>query len=424
MMFSIPAWCWLGGILTLSGLLPISQRVPAQPRSDTLALTGGRVIPTPDATASDNTTVIVENGHIVTVGPRGQVTIPANARTIDCTGLIIVPGFQNSHVHFTDDKWSDAAGQAASKLTTQLQAMLTRYGFTTVVDTASLLSNTVAIRQRIESGEVDGPRILTAGLALYPPNGVPYYVKDVVSPELMMMLRQPSTPLEARRMVRTNVDGGADVIKLFTGSNVTHTRVLPMPRDVAAAAVGEAHRLRKLVFAHPGNVSGLDVALDAHVDVLAHVVEATSGLTPAHLQRMKRQNIALVPTLKLLGDGDDRQTIRNEVRDYVRLRGQILFGTDVGYLPDYDPLREYQLMEAAGMTWRQILASLTTNPASRFDESSRRGRLSPGMDGDLVLLGADPSLNVGAFTDVRYTIKAGRVVYQSGERHAGADLGS
>ena len=81
-------------------------------------------------------------------------------------------GFQNSHVHFTDDQWS-AAEQPASKLTTQLQAMLTRYGFTTVVDAASLLSNTVTLRQRIDRGEVSGPRIMTAGLALYPPNAVP-----------------------------------------------------------------------------------------------------------------------------------------------------------------------------------------------------------------------------------------------------------
>ena len=69
-------------------------------------------------------------------------------------------------------------------------------------------------------------------------------------------------------------------------------------------------------------------------------------------------------------------------------------------------------MEAAGLTWRDILASLTTNPASRFGESSRRGRLSPGMDADLVVRGADPSLSVSRFADVRYTIRRGRVIYQ------------
>ena len=127
---------------------------------------------------------------------------------------------------------------------------------------------------------------------------------------------------------------------------------------------------------------------------------------------MKRQNMALVPTLKLLGEGDDRQAIRNEVRDYARLGGEILFGTDVGYLSDDDPLREYQLMEAAGLTWRQILASLTTNPAGRFDGSRRRGRVERGMDGDLVVLAGDPSLSVRAFANVHYTIRAGRIVYE------------
>ena len=55
------------------------------------------------------------------------------------------------------------------------------------------------------------------------------------------MLLQPSTARDAESMVRNNVAGGADVIKLFTGSNVTRERVLPMPRDVAAAAVAETH---------------------------------------------------------------------------------------------------------------------------------------------------------------------------------------
>lgn len=75
------------------------------------------------------------------------------------------------------------------------------------------------------------------------------------------MLLQPSTPREASHGPGQRRPG-ADVIKLFTGSNVTRTRVLPM-RDVAAAAVAEAHARGKLVFAHPANASGLDVALEA-----------------------------------------------------------------------------------------------------------------------------------------------------------------
>jgi imidazolonepropionase-like amidohydrolase len=390
--------------------LAVQASAPAEP---TLALVGGRIYPSPDAAAIDDGVVIVAGATIAAVGRRRSVKIPAGATTIDCSGAVVTAGFQNSHVHFTEPKWNDADKQPASTLTAQLQAMLTRYGFTAVVDTASLLPNTIALRRRIESHEVAGPRILTAGLALYPPDGIPYYLKEAIPADLLKLLLQPSTPREAADIVRRSIDGGADIIKLFTGSNVSPARVLPMPDDVAVAAVAAAHRRGKLVFAHPSNVAGLEVALRAHIDVLAHAIEDTRGLTSEHLRRMKQQNMALVPTLKLLGDGDDRQQIRDEVQRYANIGGQVLFGTDVGYLTDSDPSREYELMGGAGLTWREILASLTTNPAARFREAARRGRVAKGMAADLVVLRRDPAHDVRAFADVRSTIRAGRVCYES-----------
>ena len=184
-----------------------------------------------------------------------------------------------------------------------------------------------------------------------------------------------------------------------------------MPVTVASAAVTEAHRRGRLVFTHPSNVAGLEVALDARVDVLAHAIDDTRGLAPAHLTRMKRQDVALVPTLQLLA-ADGRREVLDQVRDYARAGGQILFGTDVGYLSDYRPDREYELMAAAGLTWRQILAALTTGPASRFAESGRRGHLAPGLAADIVVLGTDPALGPRAFSDVRYTIREGRIIYR------------
>jgi imidazolonepropionase-like amidohydrolase len=151
------------------------------------------------------------------------------------------------------------------------------------------------------------------------------------------------------------------------------------------------------------------------VDVLAHAIEDTRGLTVDHLRRMKAQNMALVPTLTLFIGSDDRNNpgVVTEVGDYARLGGQILFGTDVGYLPDYGTSREYELMARAGLAWREILAALTTNPAERFGAAARRGRLRKGMDGDLVVLGADPARDVRAFADVRHTIRGGQVVFTS-----------
>ena len=118
--------------------------------------------------------------------------------------------------------------------------------------------------------------------------------------------------------------------------------------------------------------------------------------------------MALIPTLTLFGNDTNAAEIFAEVRDYRQLGGQILFGTDVGYHQKYDPTREYELMARAGLTWRDILASLTTNPAARFGESSRRGRVEVGMNADLVVLARDPAVDVRALGDVRLTFRSGR----------------
>ena len=404
--YTIRIMMWLASLLPLLlAFAPAPQRT-----TGSIVLTGGRVISSPDAAPLDDAIVVIVDGRIRALGRRDQVSVPSGSSVIDCRGLFVVAGFQNSHVHFTEEKWADAATQPASKLTAQLRQMLTGYGFTTVVDTGSLLANTATLRSRIEAGEVEGPRILTAGLPLYPPAGIPFYVKEAVPAELIRMLPQPETTDAAVSAVRADVEGGANIIKLFTGSWTAPGEVLPMPTSLATAAVSEAHRSGRLVFSHPSNVAGLEVALDARVDVLAHAIDDVRGLKPGHLRRMKEQNVDLVPTLTLLA-GNGRSEVLNQVRDYARLGGRILFGTDVGYLPDYDPTREYQLLEKAGLTWRQILASLTTSPVTTFGERTR-GQLRVGMEGDVVVLGSDLASSVSAFSDVRYTIRAGRIIYK------------
>jgi imidazolonepropionase-like amidohydrolase len=408
------------GLTLLVALLAVVPAAPAfaQDPDVPIALVGARIYQAPEGLPIFEGIIVAAGGKVVAVGPRDKVEIPAGARTVDCSGLVITAGFQNSHVHFTEEKWLGAAQQPASRLTSQLEAMLTRYGFTTVVDTASLLANTLALRRRIESGEVAGPRILTAGEALYPPDGVPFYIKENVPQEILELLPQPGTAEQATAIVAQHVRDGADLTKLFTGSWVARGKVLPMPEAIAAAAVAETHRHGKLVFSHASNIAGLEVALEAGVDVLAHALDDTRGLTPEHLRRMKERDMALVPTLKLFGGDRWLFEIQDQVRDYARLGGTILFGTDVGYLTDYDPTTEYVLMASGGLSWREILASLTTSPAARLGEDSRRGRIAPGMDADFVVLANDPVRDVRAFADVRYTVRGGKVIYSAPPRES------
>ena len=388
-------------------------RAPADVRApETLAVVGATIYPSPSDPPIADGTVLIRGSKIVAVDRRAAVTVPAHARVLRANGLFVVAGFQNSHVHFTEMKWNGAADQPAARLATALQAMLLRYGFTTVVDTGSHLQNTMALRTRIQSGEIAGPRILTTGTGLYPENGIPYYLHESLPAEVVAMLPTPPGPAQAAAIVDRQLAAGADAVKLFTGSWVARGRVLPMPRAIARAAVDRAHHQGKLVFSHASNVSGLEVALDAGVDVLAHALDDDRGFDASHIARMKAGRVTLIPTLKLFGGKPYTRFIQQLVGRYAAAGGDIMFGTDVGFLTDYDPTDEYVLMHGAGLDWRRILASLTVVPARRFGEATRRGRVAPGMDAELVVLKSDPSTNVKAFAQVRYTVRGGRLVYR------------
>jgi len=84
---------------------------------------------------------------------------------------------------------------------------------------------------------------------------------------------------------------------------------------------------------------------------------------------------------------------------------------DVGYIEKFDTAEEFTWMSRAGMTFQKVLSSLTTNPAQRFGCSNRSGRIAKGMDADLVVLSADPAQSTVAFSQVRYTIRGGKIIY-------------
>lgn len=157
-----------------------------------------------------------------------------------------------------------------------------------------------------------------------------------------------------------------------------------MPLAVVRAATMEAHRHGRLVLAHPTNNDGLEAALEGGVDILAHTTPDGGPWVPRLPERMKRARLALIPTLKLwtfelVRKGADRATIQRflsvaigQLRGYAERGGEILFGTDVGYMTEYDPTDEYLYMQRAGMSFRQILAALTTAPAKRFGSRGAR----------------------------------------------------
>lgn len=406
----------VAGGLYMLGFFPLRNAHPAlQLPHSTLAIQHAKIYVSPDAPPIEDGTIVIREGRIAAVG--AEVTAPSEAQVIPCDRCTVTSGFWNTHVHFTQRKWANAEWASREHLNAALADMLTSRGFTTVVDTGSNLRDTVPIRRRIETGGLLGPAIYTAGSAQYPPNGIPFYLRDTLPKWMQSFMPQPKSPAEAAKVEERNIHDGADLLKLFTGSYVEHDRVLPMPEANAEAAVKVAHAHGQLAFSHPSDLAGVQIAIQSGVDVLAHAASEPEGIDTALLQSMVSRHMAMIPTLKMFGTTVTKRRsfldpIYAEVREFHALGGQLMFGTDVGYMTDYTTEDEFAALAESGLDYKEMLRMLTTAPAERFGVTADKGTVERGKLADLVVLDGDPAINIAAFSRVGATVRSGRIIYQ------------
>jgi imidazolonepropionase-like amidohydrolase len=164
------------------------------------------------------------------------------------------------------------------------------------------------------------------------------------------------------------------------------------------------------------------LAVQSGVDILAHTSANGGPWPPSLVQRLTSAHMALIPTLTLWHveirnippeefEKGMNTVVLPQLRAFSQAGGQILFGTDVGYIQQFNTSEEFVWMSRAGMNFQQILASLTTNPAQRFGYATHSGIIAKGMDGDLVVLRGDPAEDLTSFSKVLYTIRRGKVIY-------------
>jgi imidazolonepropionase-like amidohydrolase len=411
------------GIVHCISIPPATGQSFTGDKNNNLALVGAKIYPSPTDKPINKGTVLIRDGKIVALGETAKIKVPDNMVSIDCTGLTLVAGFWNCHVHFIEKKWENAASLAPSQLNQQLQNMLTKFGFTTVFDTGSSWDITKTIRDRIESGVVNGPMIFSTGAILFPKGGLPPANLLEAYGSMARNMPEVENAQQAISIVRQELKSGVDGIKIY--AQTWWDPNLKMSTDIVKAITSEAHRQGKLVFVHPSGSYGLETAIESGADVLTHTTPSTGPWSKTLITRMKQDHLSLIPTLKLwrvelekAGTPPDivqrfRDTAVSQLQTYFEAGGQILFGTDLGYVTDYDPTEEYQQMERANMRFPDILASLTTAPAKRFDKAATIGRIAPGMNADIVLLAGDPTANIEALSNIKYTLRNGKIIYES-----------
>lgn len=178
-------------------------------------------------------------------------------------GLLGARRVLECHVHFTEPVWQGAAIAPAPRLTEAMRSMLLWYGFVHVLDTGSDLDNTVALRRRIDVGEIAGPEILTAGPPFGRPEGTPFYLKSA------MTLPELRTGLAASDSVASRFRRGADFVKVFAGSPVELTKVVVMPEPILGAAAQAAHREGRFTAAHPTNNAGVGAGVASCLELMS-----------------------------------------------------------------------------------------------------------------------------------------------------------
>src|ERR1700730_4268585 len=116
--------------LALPLFVVLASFATLQTHASDLALVGAKIYLSPSEPPINSGTILVHSGHILSVGPIAEIKVPRGTTVIDCKGLVVTAGFWNSHVHFLLPGLLHGEKLSSQELTSQLEEMLTRWGFT------------------------------------------------------------------------------------------------------------------------------------------------------------------------------------------------------------------------------------------------------------------------------------------------------
>jgi imidazolonepropionase-like amidohydrolase len=400
-------------------------------------LRGATLIDGTGAPALREATVVVHEGRIESVGSGAGGPASAGHEVIDATGLTVLPGLIDCHDHLAfhgyelASRWglSEPASTRSVRTSRVIEQTLAA-GYTTVRDAGGL---DAGFRTAVAEGLIQGPRLLTAIAIISPIGGI----GDRVSPSghECLVPDDPALPAgvangveEVRRVVRTMIRAGADVIKCATTGGAS-SRAGHGPSDPAfnldemRALVDEAHAQGRKVMCHALGGSGLRLALEAGVDSIEHGCYLDED--PELIPMMGEKGIVLTPTLLVYEYHREskaphvreraralQEHHRESVRRALAAGVRVVAGTDAGGHGHPPNARELPLLVAAGLTPMQAIQAATGWAAECVGLEREIGTVEKGKRADLVAVAGDPLADVGVLADpqrIRLVLKDGVV---------------
>jgi imidazolonepropionase-like amidohydrolase len=402
-----------------------------------LALVGATVIDGLGGPARQGEAVLIQQGRISDVLPQAQIA--ADYPRLDLSGMTLLPGLIDAHVHLLGQRSMDnremtfvGEGLRAARATADLRHLL-EAGITTVRDCGSYTA--LALKTAVAEGSILGPRILACGRFIERTGGAddaPYMPVAWAQQGGPWSPRLADGVVEVRKAVREQLRDGADWIKTCTTGAIT-TQVLSRPdllewsNEEIGAIVDEAHRLGARVAVHAHALAGIWHALDADADTIEH----GTYLDDETARRMADRGAYLVPTLftlhQLIDHGAEFGTpewVLAKAREVMPARQTsleaamrwgvpIAMGTDCGgqdLLPHGQNARELALLVSAGMTTSDAVVAGTLGAARCIGLEQEVGSIERGKQADLIAVSGDPLRDITVLERVELVMRGGQVV--------------
>lgn len=413
----------------------MTNAAPFRDASGRLAVRAGHLFDVDTGTTLRDRTLLVSDGRIeVVLAPADG--LPDGTPVIDLGGLTVLPGFIDTHSHLVGEV--QTAGVPATTTSAAQDALLSvrnarvtlEAGFTTVRDLGPFRAFVdCAVRDTINAGEIEGPRMQCAGAFVTAPWGG----GDVVGLALDIRLPEDlrfgvvTSPLEVRERVRRLLIGGATVIKCIgTGAVLTRGGVPGAPElseDEIREAVVEAAHYGAFVAVHAHGAEGAKRAIRAGARSVEHGSmlddEAVAMLvdTGTYLScdiydgdwAMEHGADEGWPAATMRKMADSMETGVAAFRKAVDRGVRITYGTDSGVYPHELVAKQFASYVRNGMRPLAAIRSATIEAAECLGWADRVGSLAPGRFADLVAVDGDPLADITVLERPVAVVKGGRV---------------
>ena len=406
--------------------------------ADTYIHTSNYIDGISDNIKQDSTIIIDDNGKIKSI-EKGFIS-PGNNKFFDLTSYTVLPGLMDMHVHFGGEYQSKA--ERPVKVERETEAILATVhaettlnaGFTTVRQVGDSGFVSISLRDAINKGVVNGPRIFTSGKSIATTGGHADHTNGRAIDDYEYPVPEDGVingPYEAFTAVRQRYKDGANGIKLTVTGGVLSVAASgdnPQFTQTEVEAVVEAAKDYGFwVAVHAHGSEGMKRAVLAGVDSVEHGTYMTTEVMDLMIER----GTYYVPTISAGEFVAEKSKIDNYFPEIVRPKAatvgpqigatfnkavnrgvKIAFGTDVGVQPHGTNWKEFVYMNKYGMEPMDTIKAATMETAKLLRIDSKLGSLESGKIADIIAVDGNPLNDLSVMQNVVFVMKEGNVYKQ------------